>query len=167
MLSIFKFEMVSQRKQWLIWTISIVILNALMMFIYSTMVDEMANFAQMFENLGAFGEAMGLSSLNIGTVLGYYGVEVGLGFLCALGGSMFAAISAITILSKEESYHTAEFLFTHPLSRIKITLMKLLSVTIYVTLIGYCLLDHRLDLIPILRGSYPIKSSLPTMVVNG
>ena len=75
MLSIFKFEMVSQRKQWLIWTISIVILNALMMFIYSTMVDEMANFAQMFENLGVFGEAMGLSSLNIGTVLGYYGVK--------------------------------------------------------------------------------------------
>ena len=155
MLSIFKFEMVSQRKQWLIWTISIVILNALMMFIYSTMVDEMANFAQMFENLGAFGEAMGLSSLNIGTVLGYYGVEVGL--VCALGGSMFAAISAITILSKEESYHTAEFLFTHPLSRIKITLMKLLSVTIYVTLIAIVFLITGLISFLFFEGPLPYQ----------
>ena len=70
---------------------------------------------------------------------------------------MYAAMSAITILSKEESYHTAEFLFTHPLSRIKITLMKLLSVTIYVTLMAIVFLITGLISFLFFEGPLPYQ----------
>ena len=50
-----------------------------------------------------------------------------------LGGAFYAALSAVGILSKEEKERTAEFLLTHPVSRVRIITEKLIAVLIQIT----------------------------------
>ena len=58
-------------------------------------------------------------------MLGFYAVECG--NILGLGGAFYAALCAATVLSKEEKDKTAEFLLTHPVSRVKIITEKLSS----------------------------------------
>ena len=67
-----------------------------------------------------------MDRLNFGTLVGFYAVEGG--NMLGIGGAFFAAITAITALMKEEKERTAEFLLTHPLSRVRVITEKLLSV---------------------------------------
>ncbi len=135
MITFLKFELKQNLKSWIIWTLSIVIMNILMMSIYSTMREEMIEISAMFDNLGIFSQMMGLTRLNMGTVLGYYGVEIGV--VIALGGTMYSAVTAINIMAKETSQQTSEFLFSHPISRFQIVTSKAITVLIYVTLMAF------------------------------
>ena len=81
--------------------------------------------------MGSFTEAFGMDRLNFGTLIGFYAVECG--NILGLGGAFFAAICAVGILSKEEKDRTAEFLLTHPVSRIRIITEKLIAVLIQIT----------------------------------
>jgi chromate transporter len=67
-----------------------------------------------------------MSDINFGEFIGYFATEFSNTVL--LGGSLFAAIIASGALSSEEGDGTAEFLLTHPISRSKILLAKLLSI---------------------------------------
>ena len=78
--------------------------------------------------MGAFTAAFGMDRLNFGTLIGYYGVECG--NVLGLGGAFFATLCAIGMLSKEEKDRTAEFLLTHPVSRLRIITEKLLAILI-------------------------------------
>ena len=56
--------------------------------------------------------------------------------ILGLGGGLFAALTAIAALSKEEREHTAEFLLTHPVSRTRVVTEKLLAVILQVVLLN-------------------------------
>ena len=64
-----------------------------------------------------------MDRLNFGTLIGFYAIECG--NVLGLGGAFYAALCAAAILSKEEKERTAEFLLTHPVSRIRIITEKL------------------------------------------
>lgn len=128
MLSLFRFEMKTGIKQLLIWSFAVGGMGLVCIALYQSMEGSIGEMADSFAEMGAFAEAFGMDRLSIATVKGYFSTEIGT--IHSLGSAMFAAATATVILSKEEDGHTAEFTFTLPVSRMKIIVVKFLSVII-------------------------------------
>ncbi|MGG7162580.1 ABC transporter permease subunit [Clostridium ihumii] len=123
---ILKHEMKMSLKTLMIWSMSVAIMILVFILMFPGLKDSMSDMANKFSSMGGFSDAFGLDKLNIGTIMGFYGTEIGTVF--AICGSMFAAIIAGSALSKEEEGHTAEFLFTLPCSRKSVVLQKGIAV---------------------------------------
>lgn len=130
-MTIVKHELKQGKASSVIWTASIGFLLAICIFMFPEMKGQMDNVSNMFASMGSFTDAFGMDRLNFGTLIGFYAVECG--NILGLGGAFYASLCAIGILSKEEKNKTAEFLMTHPISRIKIITEKLLAVFIQIT----------------------------------
>lgn len=125
-MTIWKHELRSGRIALIIWSVSIAFLMATCILIYPEMDNQMADISETFAQMGGFSAAFGMDRINFGEFLGFFGVECG--NVLGLGGAFFAALVGISVLSKEEKDHTAEFLLTHPKRRIRIILEKLCAV---------------------------------------
>ena len=117
-MTIFKQEVKSQKLSISIWSLSIGLLIAMCVLMYPDMKSQMDSVNDMFSSMGSFTQAFGMDQLNFGTLLGFYAVEGG--NILGIGGAFFAAITAIVALMKEEKERTAEFLMTHPVSRVRV-----------------------------------------------
>lgn len=117
-----------------IWTASITFLFVICIFMYPEMKHEMEDVSDIFASMGGFSEAFGMDKLGFGEFIGFYSVECG--NILGLGGAIFASITAITALAKEEKDHTAEFLLTHPVSRMRVVAEKLCSVILQVIVLN-------------------------------
>lgn len=135
-MALFFHEMRSNRISLMIWTLVLAFMLAVCVFIYPEMKGQMTEMTDMFADMGSFTEAFGMDEMNFGEFMGYFGVECG--NTLGLGGVLFAAILGISAIAKEEKDKTAEFLLTHPVSRIKITLYKLLSVFARIFILNFC-----------------------------
>ncbi|HBZ03614.1 MAG TPA: ABC transporter permease [Lachnospiraceae bacterium] len=124
-MTIFKQELKSQKLTITIWSLAIGLLVATCVLMYPDMQSQMSDVNEMFSSMGNFTAAFGMDQLNFGTLIGFYAVEGG--NMLGIGGSFFAAIIGICALMKEEKERTAEFLLTHPVSRIKVVTEKLAS----------------------------------------
>lgn len=93
---------------------------------FPEMKGEMDSVSDMFASMGSFTEAFGMDRLDFGTFIGFYAIECG--NILGLGGAFFAAFTAIAVLAKEEKDKTAEFLFSHPISRARVISEKLIAV---------------------------------------
>lgn len=109
-----------------IWTLSIGAFMVLCILLFPEISTQMADMSDLFASMGAFSAAFGLDKLNFGTFMGFYSAKCG--SILLLGGALYAAITGIQVLAKEEDQHTAEFLFAHPLSRTKVVCTKLVAV---------------------------------------
>ena len=125
---IVKHELKQGRTAFWIWAGSIAALLGICIFLFPEMKSEMDTVSDMFASMGAFTAAFGMDKLNFGTLIGYYAIECG--NVLGLGGAFFAAICAVDILSKEERVHTADYLLSHPVSRVRIMTEKLASVAL-------------------------------------
>ncbi|MBR4955748.1 MAG: ABC transporter permease subunit, partial [Clostridia bacterium] len=94
--------------------------------IYPEMAPQMNEIGDMFADMGSFTAAFGMDQINFGEFWGYFAVECG--NVLGLGGALFAAMTGIAALSKEQKDKTAEFLLTHPVSRSRVTANKLAAV---------------------------------------
>lgn len=121
-MTVFKREMKQVRMTLLLWGGVVGFMIFICMLTYPEMDSEASN---MFDNMGAFSDAFGMDNLSISSLMGLYGIECG--NVLAIGGAFFAALVGIGMLSKEENGHTAEFLLTHPISRTRIVIEKLLA----------------------------------------
>ena len=130
-MTITRHELRRGRNSWLIWTGSIAFLLATCVFLYPEMKGQMDSVSDMFASMGSFTAAFGMDRLNFGTLIGYYAIECG--NVLGLGGAFFAALLAVAMLTKEEKDRTAEFLLTHPVSRVRVVSEKLLAVFLQVT----------------------------------
>lgn len=117
-----------------VWTLAISLFIAMCIFMFPSMKDSMSDVSDMFSSMGSFTAAFGMDKINFGEFLGYYGIECG--NILGMGGALFASILGINSLAKEESEHTADFLFTHPISRLSAITQKLLAVFIQVFLLN-------------------------------
>jgi len=126
MKTIFFKEIRINLKNFLIWSLGVGLLGLSCILLYKSMQGDMKEMADAFSNMGAFSDAFGMSTLSIATLEGYFATEVGT--VHGLGSAMFAAIIAIGILSKEEEEHTGEFLFSFPVSRVKVVIAKFLCI---------------------------------------
>lgn len=135
---IFKQEIKSQKLSIIIWSLSIGILVAICVLMYPDMESQMAGVNDMFSSMGNFTAAFGMDQLNFGTLIGFYAVEGG--NMLGIGGAFFSAIIGITSLMKEEKERTAEFLLTHPVSRIRIITEKLISTFMIILILNIIVL---------------------------
>ena len=133
-MTLIKHELKQGWKSLLIWTLSIGFFVAICVFMYPEMESEMEGVNDMFSSMGSFTAAFGMDRLNFGTLIGFYAVECG--NILGLGGAFFAALLGISALAKEEKERTAEFLLTHPVSRIHIITGKLTSVVLQILIMN-------------------------------
>ncbi len=120
-----KHEFKMNIKSLIIWSSSVGAMVFVMLLIFPTMKDELDGMTDMYANLGAFSSMFNMETLQMGTVMGFYGIEAGA--MIALGGSMFAAILGAGILAKEEANHTTEFIYITPNKRPDFITQKLLA----------------------------------------
>ena len=132
MIKIFLKELKMNSKTLLIWALAVGGIGLVCLLLYSSMEGEIKGMADAFSNMGMFSEAFGMSKLSIATIKGYFATEIGT--VHGLGGSMFAALIAAGMLSKEEELHTGEFLYSFPVSRKKIVLAKSLCILCMIAL---------------------------------
>ena len=125
-MTIIKHELKQNRISLTVWTVAIGFLLAICIFLFPEMKSEMNEVSDIFASMGSFTEAFGMDKISFGTLTGFYAIECG--NILGLGGAFFAAICSISSLSKEEKDHTAEFLLTHPVSRVSVITEKLISV---------------------------------------
>lgn len=137
-MTIVKHELKQGRTALAVWTVSIAFLLLVCILIFPEMKGEMEAVGKMFSMMGSFTAAFGMDRLNLGTFIGFYSIECG--NILGLGGAFFASLTGISILSKEEKDRTAEFLFTHPVSRNRIVTEKLLAVLAQITAMNLFLL---------------------------
>jgi len=129
-MTIVKHELRRGRSAFLIWTLAIAFLLAVCIFLYPEMKGEMEEIGDVFSSMGSFTQAFGMDKLNFGTLKGYYAIECG--NVLGLGGAFFAALIAVGMLCKEEKDRTAEFLLTHPVSRVRIVTEKLIAAVVQI-----------------------------------
>lgn len=133
-MTIVKHELKQGRNTLLIWTATIGFLLAVCVFLFPEMKGQMDGISETFASMGSFTAAFGMDRLNFGTLIGFYAIECG--NVLGLGGAFYAALCAVGVLSKEEQGKTAEFLLTHPVSRVKIITEKLIAVLIQITAVN-------------------------------
>lgn len=157
---IIKHEIKSYLKMFIIWTSALTGLLLLCIFIYPALKLAMNELNEVANSMGSLSDALQMGSLNFNSILDYYAIE------CAsclgLGGSLFAAILASGIVSKEEKDKTGDFIFTHPVRRSTVLTHKLLSCFILVFLMN--LVVYALSLLSIVIINEPLDFGLFTLV---
>ena len=128
MFTLLRHELRQGYKTLIIWSLVVGGMGLLCICLFATMAEDMNSLSESFSNMGAFSDAFGMSTLGIGTIAGYFATEIGT--IHSLGGSMYSAIVAASILSKEEDGHTGEFLYSFPISRAKVVTAKIISLLI-------------------------------------
>lgn len=157
-MSITKLELRQGKLSLLIWTLSISFLMAVCIFLFPEMKNQMEEVNDVFASMGSFTAAFGMDRLNFGTLTGFYSVECG--NILGLGGAFFAALTAASILSKEEKDRTAEFLLTHPVSRFRVVTEKLSAVFIQLIIMNGFILLLSLASISMTGEEIPFKEIL-------
>ena len=109
----------------LIWSLVLGALLAMVIGMFPVMAQDMSSIVGMINNLGPFGQALKIDGLQINKLIGFYGMEME--NMLGIGGAFFAGYLGGKILAKEEGGHTAEFLLTHPILRVRIYLEKMLA----------------------------------------
>ena len=155
---LFRHEMNMGKKALLLWTAAISLLLGICILIYPEMAGQMNEISTMFADMGSFTQAFGMDQLNFGEFKGYFGIECG--NVLGMGGAMFAALLGISTLSKEEKDHTAEFLLTHPISRTRVFLEKLLAVFGQIIVMNLIVSAVTLGVVLIIEESLPWKETL-------
>lgn len=137
-MTVFRHELRQGRNALIIWTAGIGFLLVICVFMFPEMKGEMAGVSKIFASMGSFTAAFGMDRLNFGEFLGFYGIECG--NILGLGGAFFAALTAVSMLAKEEKEHTADFLLTHPVSRGQIITEKLCAVLVQLLVLNCVIL---------------------------
>lgn len=103
---------------------------AFVIFLYPSFSADMQGIMTMLNNITFFTDALNFDPVALTEVIGYYGME--LEVLIGVMGGVFLAYLGGNLIVKEEKAHTAETLFTWPISRTQIVIEKLLSLVILI-----------------------------------
>lgn len=125
-------ECKSNRKNLLIWSLSVGVLCFGCLLMYNSLETSMSEMSEMFSQMGSFSAALGMNKVSIGTLEGYYAIEIAI--ILSLGGAMYAAMTGAAMVAKEEEGHTSEFLNTMPIGRISVILEKYGAMTALILL---------------------------------
>lgn len=133
-MTVIRHELRQNRISLAVWTLAVGFLMIICILIFPEMKGEMDGVGDMFASMGSFSEAFGMDQVSFGTLTGFYAVECG--NILGLGGALFAALCGVSALAKEEKEHTAEFLLTHPVSRLCIVTDKLIALNLQILLMN-------------------------------
>ncbi len=122
-MTVLRKELRAGAVSFLVWSAVVGGLMAVCVGLYPSMAGSMEDMSALFAGMGEFSAVFGLDKLQFGSIMGFYGTECG--NILGLGGAFYAAVTAMGLLAGEEGGHTAEFLLTHPVSRVQIAVEKL------------------------------------------
>lgn len=121
-MSLFWQECKMNFKTMLVWALCVGGMCLGCLLLYDSLGESVEEMSDMFANLGAFSEALGMDRMGIGTLEGYYAVEISI--LLNLGGALYGAMLGAGMTAKEEEGKTYEFLNVMPLGRGRILAEK-------------------------------------------
>jgi ABC-2 type transport system permease protein len=133
-MTLFFHELKRDRIKVIVWTAAITCMLLISIVLYPQMESQVNEMSDMFADMGGFTAAFNMDKVNFGEYRGYFAVECG--NVLGLGGAFFAALIGIAALSKEERERTAEFLLTHPVSRVYVVAQKLAAVLVEVLILN-------------------------------
>lgn len=152
-MTLYQHEMKSNIKSLIIWTLCLGGLCLGCILLYTSLEDSIKGIADVYSDMGAMSAALGMDKMSLATMRGYYATEIAL--MHGLGGAMFAAILGTGILSKEEAFHTAEFLHTFPIGRQKVIFQKYMAlvsnififnlICVAMYLLGFLLMGEKIN----------------------
>lgn len=157
-MTIVKHELRQGRTAFVIWTASISFLLMVCVFLFPEMKGEMNAVGDVFSSMGSFTSAFGMDRLNFGTLTGFYAVECG--NIVGLGGAFFSSLIGISSLAKEEKNRTAEFLLTHPVSRIRILTEKLTAILVQIAVMNGIIVVLSIGSMAVIGETIPWKEVL-------
>lgn len=140
-----------QKMTW-IWGMCVGLICSGCLLLFDSIKESMTDMAEMYSNLGDFSVALGMDKMNMGTLEGYYAIEISI--ILSLGAAMFSAMLGVSMVSKEEEGHTSEFLNTLPFGRLRIIVEK------YGALLATIIQFHMINVILILAG-FAIMKDIP------
>lgn len=129
-MTIFKKEMKQGFMSLAIWTVATAFMVVICVVLFPEMKGQMEDVTDLFANMGGFTAAFGMDRVSFGDMMGFYAVECG--NILGIGGGFYAAFLGISILASEEKDRTAEFLLSHPVSRIRVLSEKLMAVIVQI-----------------------------------
>ncbi len=129
-MTIFRKELRAGAVSFLVWSAVTGGLMAVCVGMYPSMAGSMVDVSDLFAGMGNFSAAFGMDKLAFGSMMGFYGLECG--NILGLCGAFYAAFTAMNLLAGEEGGHTAEFLLTHPVSRLRAAGEKLAALAVLV-----------------------------------
>lgn len=151
-MTVYFHELRMTRRTMVVWGAGMACLNILCLLLFPDMKKQVADLNAIFSSLGSFSAALGMDRLNIGSLTGFFAIECG--SILSLGGGLYAAWAGGSIVSKEEQGHTADFLFSHPISRTRILLDKLLALMTQILILN--LIVYFADLLGIILAGESI-----------
>lgn len=124
-MNIFTHELRVSIPSTLYWTISMVLLVFIFMFMYPPIAKDVRIIESVLSNFPLeLRRALGITTLNLGQLLGFYGFIF---IYVLLIGSIYAMKSGLAVLSEEMRTKTTDFLLTRPVSRKTVVTAKLLA----------------------------------------
>ncbi|MGZ7142573.1 ABC transporter permease subunit, partial [Streptococcus pyogenes] len=93
-------ELKENRKSLLIWSLTIGLICYGSILLYDSVAGQLSQVADLYANMGEITKALGMDKVSLATLDGYYATEIILMF--ALGSAMFAAMTGVNSLAKEE-----------------------------------------------------------------
>lgn len=129
-MTIFKLEYKLNLKTMLIWAVSMGMTCFLCLILYESLQESMRDMAESVASMGAVAVAMGMDRVNLGTLDGYYAIEIAT--ILSLGGAMYAAMAGAGMIAKEEEGHTSEFISTLPQGRIRTIAAKYTALVVMI-----------------------------------
>lgn len=110
---------------WCLWTIAVLLMMSICLVLFPLIEGQEDKLADSMSDLEVLAAVLGMDKLNIGELMGFYGIECRI--ILGLGGGFSAALAGASILEAEERDHTAGFLFTHPVGRVSVLTQKLFA----------------------------------------
>lgn len=133
MMNLFNREIKKNFKSFLIWLIILVAVNGFMLAAFGTVSDIAKDTEKLLSQYPeAFVKAMSLDKFDMTNILHYFASRSYI--MVTIFGSIYAVMFSSSILSKEESAKTIEFLISKPLTRNEIVTSKYLCVISYTCL---------------------------------
>lgn len=133
-MNIFRHELRRARLSILLWSLVIGGMIMLCILLYPELAKEGESIQKVIQSMGSFTAAFGADRLNYGELMGFYGIYGGC--MLGIGGIFYAAVLGASMLEKEEREHTAEFLLTHPLNRMRVITEKLAAMVVEMVLMN-------------------------------
>ena len=161
-MTVFFHELKRGRLSLIIWTAAISFMLAVTILIFPQMKPQMDDMDKMVANMGTLSSAFGMDKMGMSEFINYFALECG--NILGLGGALFAALLGVSALAKEEKEHTAEFLYTLPLSRSGIVLQKLLAVAVQIIILDIFTTCCTLGCIYAIGESVEAEVMLPLML---
>lgn len=133
-MTIFRREVRSGLRGVVLWGLSISALMVIIMTLFPRVERRAELVTQMMSGLNLLTMALGIDKLEYATPMGFYGIEAG--NIMSLGGALYAGITGISMLAKEEGRHTSEYLMSHPVGRFWVVTQKLMALTLLLLLMN-------------------------------